>query len=402
MKWLLGAVVGLICGSAVATEVTGLVQANLVLADSQDSFFNGGTGILRWDENQPNLQQAFIRVSHPLSSSLTADVIVNGYEDGGKHLGLSQAQLLYKPLSSGSVKWRGRAGMFYPRFSLENVEEGWLSPYTYTQSAINSWFGEELRAIGMEVTAYSPGRARRSPWSWELHGAIYKGNDPLGSIITWRGFALHDRQSLHNDRVQFAPYPSVLSEEVINGPDFVDPFREIDGRFGYYVGAHLDYYRQTSFRYYYYDNNADPLELNDLRLYAWHTRFHSLAVQHKIDKTSRIISQFLVGNTVMGDQFVSADFESWYVMYSKAWQKHRFSLRYDRFIVDEYDAIPQDRNDSDGAAFTTAWRYDIDDNWQVGLEFHYNTNEAQSRIGLEQPPQSRQTQTLAVLQYRIR
>ena len=169
-----------------AAEVTGLAQASLVASDQADSFINSDTGILRYDDNGLHLQQALIRVKQDLGSAFTLDLIGNYYPDGDLHWGFTQAQLLYKPLSADKIKWRARAGFFYPKMSLENVDEGWLSPFTYTQSAINSWIGEELRTAGLEFTLYSPGRARRSPWSWELHAAAFKGNDPLGTLISWR------------------------------------------------------------------------------------------------------------------------------------------------------------------------------------------------------------------------
>lgn len=284
--------------------------------------------------------------------------------------------------------------------SLENVDIGWLSPYTYTQSAINSWIGEELRTAGLELSLYSPGRARRSPWSWELHAAAYKGNDPLGTVISWRGFAMHDRQSLNLDRLEFAPYPTVIDRDIIWHPSWVEPFHEIDGRFGFYVGAHLDYYKQSNLRYYYFDNLADPLAVNSQRLYGWRTKFHSMAFQHKFSADSRIISQFMTGSTAMGYRFVYADFDAFYLMYSHKIDNHRISLRYDRFMVQEDDNMPIDINDSDGFGYTLAWRYNLNKQWQVGIEQHYNENTAPNRATLSLEPNNSQNQTLFVIQYR--
>lgn len=383
-----------------AIEFSGIVQANLTISDDTDSFINNGTDILRFDDSGFHAQQAVLRARHDLGSAFSLDVVANYYQDGEQNVGLSQAQLLYKPLSQDKVKFKARAGFFYPAMSLENVDLGWLSPFTYTQSAVNSWIGEELRTAGLELSLYSPGRARRSPWSWELHAGAFKGNDPLGTVISWRGFAMHDRQSLNNDRLEFASYPTVIDRELIWHPSWVEPFHEIDGRLGFYVGAHLDYFKQSSLRYYYYDNRADPLALNEQRLYGWRTKFHSIAFQHKFTPNTRVVSQLMTGSTAMGDRFVFADFDAFYLMLSHKMDKHRLSVRYDRFMVQEDDIIPIDINDSDGFGFTLAWRYDWQANWQFGIEQHYNKNRAQNRTTLGLDPQVEQSQTLFVLQYR--
>lgn len=385
---------------SMAVEVSGIVQANFAVADDARSYQNNGTGILRYDDDSLNIQQTVLRLSQDLGSDFNLSLTGNYYEDGEHNFGLTQAVVTYKPLTAGTSKFRVRAGFFYPEMSLENVDKGWLSPYTYTQSAINSWIGEELRTAGIEVSLQNPGRLRKSPWSWDIHLAAFRGNDPLGTLLSWRGWAQHDRQSLHQDRVEFASYPTVVGPR-INHPSWVEPFHEIDGRTGYYLGFHLAYYQQTKLRYYYYDNNGDPLAVNDQRLYAWDTRFHSLALQHNFDRNTRLIAQWMTGNTVMGNDWVNVDFDSWYLMLSHKWQQHRFSLRYDNFKAREDDVWPWDKNDSDGYGVTLAWRYNLNKNWQLGIEQHFNTNESAIRADLGEITEVDQQQSLAVVQYRF-
>ena len=383
-----------------AVEVKGLVQLNYVKADKQPSWFDNDTGILAYSNDGANVQQALVELSDNFASGLSYVVVANYYQLGEQNLGISQAQISYKPLSNSQFRWKARVGFFYPKLSLENVDTGWLSPFTYTQSAVNSWVGEELRNAGLELTLFSPGRARNSAISWEFHASLFKANDPLGTVISWRGFALHDRQSLNNDRVPFAPYPSVIGTDRIFHPDYVEPFHELDGRFGFYLGTHIEYYKQSTLRYYYYDNQADPLAVNKQRLYAWRTKFHSLAVQHKFDGNTRILGQWITGSSVMGNRFVFIDFDAWYVMLSHKHKAHRISLRFDKFKVAEDDIFPWDPNNSDGQGYTLAWRYDLNKHWQVGLEQHINKNSADIRATLGQNVEINQQQSLAVLQYR--
>ncbi|MEP1551187.1 MAG: hypothetical protein ABJJ44_14160 [Paraglaciecola sp.] len=383
-----------------AFEIEGVVQFNYVKSDELPAWFEQDTGILAYSESSVNLQQGLVKVSDSFTNGLSYSLVGNVYQLGSQNIGVSQAQVAFKPLSKDKIRWRARAGFFYPKMSLENVDTGWLSPFTYTQSAINSWVGEELRTAGLELTLYSPGRSRNSAFSWELHGSVYKGNDTLGTVISWRGFAMHDRQSLNNDKVPFAAYPSVVQEDRIFHPDYVEPFHELDGRFGFYLGAHLDYYRQSSFRYYYYDNQADPNVVNYERLYAWRTKFHSIALQHKFNKNTRLITQWMTGSSIMGKHFVYIDFDAWYLMLSHKYKSHRFSARFDLFEVNEDDIFPWDPNNSDGEALTLAWRYDLNMHWQVGLEQHFNQNSADIRATLGQNVSIDQQQSLAVLQYR--
>ena len=381
-------------------EISAIFQANWLTTDGHISWQEKGTGILRDGQSGVNLQQAALHITQDIGADFGMDLVANYYHDGEQHLGLTQAQIIYMPLSQKPYRFRARAGFFYPKMSLENVDAAWLSPYTYTQSAINSWIGEELRTTGLEFSVVSPGRIRNSAWSWQLHVAGFKSNDPIGAMLSWRGFAMHDRQSLHNDRVEFARYPSVISQEGLDHPSWTESFHELDGRIGYYLGLHIDYYKRSSLRCYFYDNQADPLAINDLRLYGWRTKFHSLALQHKFSNTTRMIAQGLKGSTLMGGRFVYVDYEAWYLMLSHKIDKHRISVRYDHFDVDEDDIFVFDPNNSNGHGLTAAWRYNWKPNWQLGLEWHKNQSHADNRALLSQPLRFAQQQAMAVLQYR--
>ncbi len=387
--------------SVAALELSGLVQGNLIFADAEPSFVNSGTGILRYDDDGLNLSQALLEVTHDLSSSFSASATVNAYGDGDLRFGVTEAFINWKPLSANRIKTKGKVGFFYPRMSAENVDLGWLSPYTYTPSAINSWIGEEIRIAGVEASLFSPGRARRSPWSWELTGAIFGANDPAGSLLSWRGFALHDRQSLHHDRVHFAPYPSVVPPSQISGPPWVEPFHEIDNRLGAYLGAHLRRAGGPDLRFYLYDNNADPLQLNSQRLYAWDTRFLSVAYAQEVLPGLTLLSQWMHGQTDMGDSLVAVDFDSAYLMMSLARGQDRFSLRYEFFEVDEADEYPRDPNNSDGRAWTLSWRRDLNNKLQIGAEYLWTRNTAENRATVGVAPRLTQQQLGLTLQYRF-
>lgn len=382
-----------------AQTISGRVEIAIVDADELITWQNNGTGILRPESSGLQLQQGFIRTQYDINQNWSIDTILNVHQDGNEHIGFTQAFARYKPLTPSKIKFKSRIGFFYPGMSIENVAHGWLSPYTFTQSAINSWVGEELRTLGAELSIFSNGRARRSKWSWEATGGLFKGNDPVGSLLTWRGFAMHDRQSLHIDRINFAPIPTIIDSDLINGPAWVEPFTEIDNRWGYYLGAQLRYFRRSEVRYYYYDNRADPSAQNNVNLYAWRTTFNSFSAQHNIDQQWRVMAQLLVGATDMGPSIVKADFTAWYLAAHYFQDNHSLTARYDKFIVRENDNLPMDQNDSDGFGITIAWRYQINADWEIGTEFHYNNNTAANREQLGLPVEQKQSQSRLVLAF---
>lgn len=399
MKIVISLIIFLCCHSVLAQTISGRLEAALVLTDSIPSWQSKGTGLIRGEKNAVQWQQGFIATNYAINQSWQANAVINAYADGEEHLGFTQAYFQYKPLSPNKIRFKSKIGMFYPAMSIENTNEGWLSPYTYTQSAINSWIGEELRALGGEASWFSNGRKRRSPWSWEANLGLFKGNDPLGTLLTWRGFAMHDRQSLHHDRVEFAPIPSVININEIGSPTWLEPFTEIDGKWGAYIGVHLSYLRTSNARYYFYDNRANPKAINKDRLYAWHTKFHSLALQHQLNTKWRVMTQFLKGSTLMGNRSVYADFYAAYIAASYAKGKHRTTFRLDKHRVSEDDLKPEDPNGSDGNGITLAWRFQFKDSIEIGAELHQHNTDVDSRRLVNVATQQSQSQARFVLAY---
>lgn len=377
----------------------GRIEASAVAATHVDSWQSKGIGLSRAEQNSLSLQQSFVKADVALNKDWRLNAVLNAYADGEKHLGLTQAFARYKPIVPEAIKFSARLGFFYPSMSIENTATGWLSPYTYTQSAINSWIGEELRVLGAEASWSLNGRKQRSPWSWRVNLAAYKGNDPLGSLLTWRGFAMHNRQSLHNSKVQFANIPSVVSEATFNSPTWVKPFSEIDGRIGVYAGVHITYLRQTNLRYYVYDNKANPLAINKQHLYAWRTKFHSIALQHQLSPKWRFMMQLMDGDTLMGDNQVQADYLAWYAAISHFAGEHRFTARYDHHKVYENDLLPEDPNNSNGKGLTLNWQWQFSKHIEFGIEWHQHTSRVSNRALVNEPVYLRQSQLLLLGAY---
>ena len=393
--------------SAANISVKGLIEGGYVKADYGQpwlkSWMDEGVGLLRFIDNDTfMLTQGALEVSGDLISNVSLDVVGNYNPDGENKFGLTEAYLTYSPLNKG-LKHQVKFGMFYPQMSLENTATGWTSPYTYTFSAINSWIAEEQRTLGAQWSITRSGRKNNSPHSFTALASVFKVNDGLGTLLVWRGWGLHNRQTLANEKVLFADYFS-KQENPINTPHYVEPFIETDGKFGYYVGGHWRYLKQTDVRFYYYDNRGDPLAIETNRQYAWKTRYYSVSMQHRFTKNFRVLAQYLAGDTGMGtiEKGVFTDISSWYVMFNYKLGASKFSLRHDQFYVKETDTYLQDPNDSDGTSITLAWRYDIDKNWNVGAEYISTTSYNENRILWENwTAENKQQQYMAIVQYKF-
>jgi hypothetical protein len=359
-------------------ETDFILRGTWALKENTPSFQDFGQNHQRFDGDGLHLSQAVISTNQRLSNSWTLSGVLNAYSDGEERLNFSQIYLKYRPLSASSIKPEVKVGAFYPAISAENTDIAWLSPHFLTNSAINSWIGEELRIGGIEVSFRQNGRQVRSNWSWKVLASLFKGNDTTGTLLSWRGFALHDRQSLYNDRLNFLPIPGVIDEDRLGAPAWTEPFREIDNRFGYYLGTHVAYKRSAEIRYYYYDNNADANVVDPDRIYAWHTRFHSLTLRYLARPELTVFSQLLVGDTLMGESIVDNDFKSGFVAAVYSMTPYTVAARADWYQVNDNDNYALDPNGSIGRAFTISAGRNVSENFSITAEWQVNSGTQQN------------------------
>ncbi|MEO7795960.1 MAG: hypothetical protein ABIV06_14425 [Thermoanaerobaculia bacterium] len=269
-----------------------------------------------------------------------------------------------------------RLGQFFLPASRENVDELWSSPYTLTLSALNSWVAEEIRPIGLDV-AWS--RTAANDQRWSLAGTVFGGNDTAGTLLAWRGFALHDRPTPTG---RFLPLPplaaltTTFSEQDGRG---TRPFsRDLDHRLGYAGRVRWDaperraVVQATAFL-----NNGDrALHAGQ---YAWRTDFRWLSTEVELPGGLRFLGEWGTGTSEMGfappgrrsRSQVDIGFDALYAMLS--WQRGalRTSLRYDQFEVEDRDSSPGDDNSEEGSAVTLAVIGGFGEHWRVGVEMLY-------------------------------
>lgn len=381
-------------------RVGGLVDLRAARTDQTTGWLDGGLGKLRWggEEGEPRTVLALAQSAAVFRASLGeelrayahVDVDTGSYPVSGlAGLDLVEGWLSYRPRLSSALGVRLRGGHLYPPLSLENDGVAWSPTRTLTPSALNAWIGEEVRVTGLEASleVFLPTS------DLTFTGAVFGGNDPCGSLLAWRGWAMGDRQSGFSDRLPLAALPTFEQDGIFPAQDpWVAPFREVDGRAGWYAAASYVLPERLELRALLYDNRGDPLALEDGQ-YAWKTRFSGVGAKLRLSRGVEVLGQFLDGWSAMGPEgAVDAYYRTWYLLASATRGPHRLSVRYDEFRVrdeDRYGAV--DPNAEEGDAWTVAWSFELDRQTSVLLELLSvdATRPARALVGL--PERARET-----------
>ena len=388
-------VAGVASAEGFRLRVGGLVDLRAARTDDTTGWLDGGAGKLRWggEDGEPKTVLALAQSAAVFRASLGEELRAYAHvqADTGSYptsglagLDLVEGWVSYRPRLSNVLGVRLKAGNFFPPFSLENDGVAWSPTRTLTPSAINAWIGEEVRVSGLEasIELFLPTS------DLALTGAVFGGNDPCGSLLAWRGWGIGDRQSGLSDRLPLAALPAFEANGIFPAQDpWVAPFREVDGRAGWYAAASYVLPERLEVRALLYDNRGDPLALEDGQ-YAWKTRFAGVGARVQLARGVEVLGQFLDGWSAMGpEEAVDAYYRSWYLLASAARGPHRFSVRYDGFRVRDEDRFRAvDPNDEEGDAWTAAWSFDLDARTTVLLELLSvdSTRPARALIGLSE------------------
>lgn len=346
----------------------------------------GGLGKLRYDDEDRGLNASRLffdyrgRIAPTLSGRVVADYVddLSG-EDLSGGLDVAEAYVEWRPIPTSPNRHQLKVGAFYPPLSLENGGAGWSSPFSQSWSAINTWLGEEVRPVGVE---WSMARRLRlsSPHELRVFASGFYGNDPAGTLLFYRGWSLHDRQSRLGDRLPMPPMP-VWSNGAVVGHDeqSLRPFHEIDDEPGLYGGLEWRYARRALVQLSRYDNRAEPAAFAGGQ-WGWRTAFTHLGAQLALPRDFGLIAQWLRGDTTWltattpgGDttpftELVADRIESKFLLLTRLVRgAHRFSIRYDDFAVHRDEPPPALESDA-GSAWTLAYRFERPA-FDVGVEW---------------------------------
>ena len=351
------------------------MEFGFVKTSGYTSWTEGSVGKLRHASDGAVMNRLFFDLKGRLADTLNARVVLEAYDDDlGNAIDFTQAFLEWRPVPRSATRYRLKAGAFYPRISLENVDAGWSSPYTLNSSAINTWVAEEIRTIGAEVSMRRRPESLGGAHVFELDVAAFVGNDPAGSLLAWKGWSVHDRQSRFGDELPLPPMPLLEPGRMFEAQDpYVAPFREIDGRAGYYVNAQWRYANRFLIRAMHYDNRADPTVLENGQ-YAWATKFEHIGLQTTLPGEIGLIVQWMFGSTVMGPvingaHVVDTEFDSEFILLTRAFDRSRFAIRYDHFEMTQNDQTPEENNPEKGHAWTFSYQFGLSKRASITAEW---------------------------------
>jgi hypothetical protein len=309
-----------------------------------------------------------------LSPTLRTRIVADYVDDASSGLDLTEAILEWRPVPRSRNQHSWRFGAFYPAFSLENGDRGWQSPFTYSYSAINTWLGEEIRPVGAEWSMRRRLEGVHSAHELRAFAAGFYGNDPAATLLFWRGWSLHDRQSRLNDELAIPPLPFTT------GPQRLTPFMETDHEPGAYAGLEWRYARRALVQFARYDNRADPWSFSDGH-WGWATDFNHLAVQVSLPADLGLIFQWMDGTTewlsgalpngtrLPTSERVQDRFDSQFIMLTRTLgSKQRLAVRYDTFETQRPRAVPVLHSD-EGHAWTLSYRIEATDRFSGGIEW---------------------------------
>jgi len=341
--------------------------------------FNGDT------DTKLRLSEASLVAKYDISWDLQAFAHVKYDPEQDKPADLVEAYLEYKPIPTSSIRYSFKGGLFFPHISRENIGIAWTSPFTITPSAINSWVGEEIRVLGLEAKAEYRHENHRIAFT----AGIFGFNDPAGTLLAFRGWGLGDAKVGAFSQLPLPHIPSIGPDSnfLPGQPFWVHPIREVDNKPGYYLAVDWVYNRNLKAGAFYYDNRGDP-EVLKSQQYGWDTRFWNMYVEGEPLKGLKLIAQYMIGRTEMGNvtnnglRYVDVDFDAGFILATKTFDEYRLSARAEWFGTDDNSFVTLDNNTENGHAFTVAASRKFGKKSSVIIEYLHINSDRPARVGL--------------------
>ena len=380
-------------------ELSGDIR--LVAVDGEKSWVDGGFGKLRSGSGgglsiRPQLGNVNLVWKPQFAWSLGA-IVVGSLQGGDRtEAGLSQAYVTFRPMRSSRVAFSARAGLMFPPVSLEHEGADWHVKDSITPSAINSWIGEEVRPVAAEATlGVSLGEHKI-----RATAALMAANDTSGTLLTFRGWALHDRTTLAFRRQPLPPLDAEIAE--YQAP-FTHPLLDIHKGFarrpGYYAKLSWQPPIPVRIELFRYENRANPQDVNADLEWGWNTWFDHVGMVADLGGGAELKAQALEGRTRMGfvddgRRWVDDRFRSAFVLLTRPFGAVRLTARVDAFDTRNRGSdVGDEYNDTGWAAMLTAKR-----DWEhfTGLvELLHVSSQRENREDIGLRPRQRQSELQA-------
>jgi len=334
----------------------GMTEVRLAAADGERSWLDAGFGkaAIRGEgwRVKPAFSQAVVEWKPRFSFAVSAVVSAQWQDDVHPRLDLNEAYLKLRAPPSRAGRLSARVGYFYPPVSLEHEGVGWTTTELLSASALNSWIGEEVKVGGVEASY----QTRLGDHELTATGALFGWNDTSGTLVSFRGWALHGVRAGVRTEFELPPLTRFLRPRQA---DETYPSWEIDHRVGYYGRLEWRPPAPLTVDVFHYDNRGDRIGARDLQ-WAWETRFTTLSANWAPDQATRIKAQALDGRTWMGYPFpevwVDVGFRAAYLMGARDLGRGTLSARYDVFETRDLTRADLPAADESGWALTGGWR----------------------------------------------
>jgi hypothetical protein len=384
-----------------------LLDGRIAFANGARSWVDGGLGKTRFSGTANGEYKAqVVPVEADLiwaprfTGSLSANVSAAWQRDQENGFDLLEAFVNYLPQSTGKVSFSARAGLMWPEISLEHSTGGaWTVVNTITPSAINAWVGEEVKVLGAEGTLH----ASLGKHEVSLTAAAFGFNDTSGTLLSFRGWALHDEKATGFGHFPLPPLNSFIAQ-LQEGQ--TRSLIEIDKRVGFY--GRLDWRPPAPFgvAVFYYDNRGDPKAFEATGQWGWRTRFWNVGFNADLGPNTKLLAQGMTGSTIMGFEtggvpWVHTIFRSAYVLVTQQVGKVAVTGRVEGFGTREHGSRMSPDESEDGWALTAAGRYSITNNLTALLEVLHVRSDRGTRVNLGIPAFEKQTVFQASLRFRI-
>jgi hypothetical protein len=280
-------------------------------------------------------------------------------------------------------------GVFYPPVSLENDGVAWTPPDMLSASALDSWIGEEVKVGGAELTV----QQRLDGHEIEASAAVFGWNDTAGTLLTFRGWALHDTRAGILTAYKLPPL-SAFAQRFQSDETY--PFLELDRRPGYYGRLEWRPPAPVAVHAFFYDNGGDRTSKNADDQWSWETRFFEAGLRWEPAPDLRVLAQVMNGETIMGYRFPGGrwfdmGFQSAYLLAQKRLGEDVVSGRIDAFRTRDRTFRDIDDNQEDGWALTASWRHPLARHVDLILEAQHVDSKRNARRLVGEDPKQAQT-----------
>jgi hypothetical protein len=378
----------------------GQIDLRAGVVGGETGWLDGGFGKLRWggDNGDARARARIAAADFAWKPQFTFNLngLVSVVHQAGqsKDVDLNEAFLSYRS-NPAATRFSARAGVFWPPISLEHGGSTWQVTDSITPSAVNSWVGEEVKVLAFEGKV----EHRFGSQTLAFTGALFKHDDMAGTLLTYRGWALHDVRTTVSSHF---PLPPLSASRAPYQAPVTNPFWETDGRAGYYARADWQTPWPVSLNLLRYDNRGDRLSSRKQQT-AWRTRFWNAGAMAALGRSTTAKAQVMWGNTLVGPDTpfgipADVDFAAAYLLLGREFGAGKLSARGDWFRTHDNSFVVRDNNNEHGWSGMLAYKHPVTHYADLIVELlHVDSTRPMRLVNAGLPPTQNQTQLQTAL-----